>query len=318
MTATGNPKRNPVTVHVVVTCTNRKKRPVPAQLQLGSLPSGSIARRAEIWIRRLCEDANEPTVAARNLYAGEHWTIVRTLPDLSSNTENVRLWVCSAGYGLIPVDAQIRPYAATFSAGFPDSVADSPDEATDWWDLLGQWPGPCPSQHRSLCALTQADQAALYMLVLSESYLRACRHDISAALGRMGASDRFLIVSSARRQDGLAPVMVPADARLQAYFGGTRQALNARIAAHLLSVGIRSLSQATAHLEQLLEAQPPLPRYDRKKLSDDEVLDLIAERLSRSPATSASALLRQIRDAGYACEQQRFAQLYHLAMEVPS
>src|SRR5512132_4121876 len=114
MTDTDNPERNPVTVHVVVTCTNRKKRPVPARLRLGSLPSGSIARRVDTWIRRLCEDANEPTVAASDLYAGEHWTIVRSLPDLSSNTENVRLWVCSAGYGLVPVDAQIRPYAATF------------------------------------------------------------------------------------------------------------------------------------------------------------------------------------------------------------
>src|SRR5262249_50937168 len=154
----------------------------------------------------LCE-ANEPTVTARDLYAGEHWRIIRSLPDLSSSTENVRLWVCSAGYGLIPVDAQIRPYSATFSTRFLDSVADSPDEATDWWDILGQWAGPCPSQPRSLCALTQADEAALYMLVLSEPYLRACRRDISAVLERMGVPDRFLIVSAAHRQDSLAPVM---------------------------------------------------------------------------------------------------------------
>ena len=114
----------------------------------------------------------------------------------------------------------------------------------------------------------------------------------SAACERITDLDRFLIVSAGARSEGdLAAFMVPADARLQAYFSGTRRALNARIGAHLLSRDIRGRDEAVGHLTRLLAAQPPIPRYDRKKQSDREILDLIAEppgpdadNVSQSPA----------------------------------
>jgi hypothetical protein len=109
--------------------------------------------------------------------------------------------------------------------------------------------------------------------------------------------------------------MVPADARLQACLGGTRQALNTRIAAYLASAGINSRIEATRHLTQLLAEQPPITRYERKKLSDVEVLALIQDGLARSPCASASWLLRQFRDAGYACEQGRFGLLFRQVAE---
>jgi hypothetical protein len=104
--------------------------------------------------------------------------------------------------------------------------------------------------------------------------------------------------------------MVPADARLQAFLGGTRQALNARIAAYLLSGGISSRSEAAHCTTRLLAEQPPVTRYERKQLSDQEVTEMIVGRLAQAPHISASRLLREFRDAGYACEQQRFAQLH--------
>ena len=64
--------------------------------------------------------------------------------------------------------------------------------------------------------------------------------------------------------------------------------------------------------------QPPIPHYDRKKQSDQEILDLITERLAQAPATSAHRLLREFRDAGLACEQRRFSQLYRKAVEATS
>ena len=101
-------------------------------------------------------------------------------------------------------------------------------------------------------------------------------------------------------------------------FGGTRRALNARIGADLLAAGIRGKDEATAYLARLLAAQPPIPRYDRKKQSDREILDLIAGRLAQVPATSANRLLREFRDAGLACEQRRFSQLYRKVVEATS
>ena len=179
------------------------------------------------------------------------------------------------------------PYHATLTQGQADSV---PGAVASWWSLLSEWHGPSPQHPRSIRALVAADPAAVFMFVLSKSYLRACGADIAAACEYIADPDRFLIVSAgARLQGDLAAFAVPADARLQAHFGGTRRALNARIGAHLLSTGIRSKEEAAGHLARLLAAQPPIPHYDRKKQSDREILDIIAGRLAQAPATSSQS-----------------------------
>jgi hypothetical protein len=222
--------------------------------------------------------------------------------------EEIRLWAVSAGYGLIPAEALIMPHHATLTPGQADSV---PGPCASWWSLLSGWHGPVLGLPRSIRALVAADPAAVFIFVLSKNYLRACGADLTAACERSTDPDRLLIVSAGGRPDGdLAAFAVPADARLQAHFGGTRRALNARIAADLLERGIRSRDEADGYLARLLAAQPPLPRYTRKRQSDGEIFDAIAARLAQAPETSANRMLRELRDAGLACEQHRFSRLY--------
>jgi len=301
---------------VIITCSNQKSRAIPARLQLGQVPGRNATERARKWITRLSQTDNTPRVAAIEVYAGEHWSVARGYPALHKPEEDIRLWACSAGYGLIPVEAPIMPYHATLTPGQADSV---PGAVASWWSLLGEWHGPSPQRPRSIRALVAADPAAMFMFVLSKSYLRACGADITAACEYIADLDRLFIVSAgARLQGDLATYAVPADARLQAHFGGTRRALNARIGAHLLSAGIRSKEEAAGHLARLLAAQPPVPRYDRKKQSDREILDIIAGRLAHAPTTSANGMLREFRDAGLACEQHRFTRLYRSVVEAAS
>jgi hypothetical protein len=316
VTEVADHEKRQATVHVIVTCSNRKSRPIPPHLQLGDVTGHSATQRGHKWISRLAQTGDVPLLAALELYAGEHWSVARRFPALNRPGEEVRLWACSAGYGLIPAEAQIMPYHATLTPRQADSV---PGAAASWWSLLSEWNGPAPEYPRSIRALVTGDPDAVFMFVLSKNYLRACGADISAASESITDPDRFLIVSAgARLQGDLAAFAVPADARLQAHFSGTRRALNARIGAHLLSTGIRSKDEATAHLTRLLAAQPPIPRYDRKKQSDREILDLIARRLAQAPETSANRMLREFRDSGLACEQRRFSQLYRRVADVTS
>jgi hypothetical protein len=314
MGAAGGAAGLPETTHVIVTCSNRKSGPIPTRLQLGQVSGRSAAQRASRWIARLTEATRGANREALDLYAGEHWSVARQCPSLHRPGEVVRLWACSAGYGLIPAEAPIVPYHATLTPGQADSV---PGDVASWWSMLGEWQGPAPQQPRSIGALVAADPDALFMFLLSKSYLRACGDDIMAACAIVDDVDRLFIVSAgAREQGGLAGFMVPADARLQAHMGGTRRALNARIGAHVLATGIRSREEATEHLARLLAAQPAIPHYDRTKQSDSEILGIIAYRLARAPATSANRLLREFRDGGLACEQHRFSRLYRSITEV--
>ena len=202
----------------------------------------------------------------------------------------------------------VMPHHATLTPGQADSV---PGPFPSWWSLLSDWDGPVPGHPRSIRALVASDPTAVFMLVLSKNYLRACGADLAAASEYHADLDRLFIVSAGGRPDGdLADFAVPADARLQAHFGGTRRALNARIGADLLERGIRSRDEASGYLAGLLAAQSPIPRYNRKRQSDPEILDAIAARLAQAPETSASRMLRELRDTGLACEQHRFSRLY--------
>jgi hypothetical protein len=297
------------TVYVIVTCANRKTVPVPPALRVASFPGRTADEAARAWIARIRRTNGVPALPAADLYAGEHWMIARQLPAVAA-TGKTSLWVCSAGYGLIPVAARIRPYSAAFS-GRPDRVPGGADGARRWWRALARWEGPETGQPRSIRELTAAEPSASFILALSAAYVDACRDDITAAVSELPDSDRLLVVSAGSRRSGpLAELMVPADARLQAVLGGTRQALNARIAARLLTCGLTARGEATRYLTKLLASQPPIPRYERKPLSDEEVSKMIVGRLAQAPALSASMMLREFRDAGYACEQQRFARLH--------
>jgi hypothetical protein len=304
------------TIHVIVTCSNQMSLPIPGRLQLGQVSGNSATVRAHRWIARLSQTKNALQTPARDLFAGEHWSVARKFPTLHRPGEDIHEWVCSAGYGLIPVDAPIMPYHATLTPGQADSV---PGVAASWWSALSDWQGPTPDRPRSIRALVAADSTALFMFVLSKSYLRACGVDITAATAYIKDPNRLFIVSAGTKPRGdLAAFLVPADARLQAQLGGTRRALNARIGSHLLSTGVRSRDEAAGHLERLLAVQPPIPRYSREEQSDDEILGFIAGRLAQAPGTSASQLLREFRDAGLACEQHRFTRLYRTLSETKS
>lgn len=301
-----------VTVHVLVTCTNRKSLSVPPALHLDSVPGRTPIQRSREWIRRLICLADVSMVAADRLYVGEHWKVSRSL----ATGHRTKLWVCSAGYGLISAEACVRPYAATFS-GHVDRVPGGPDGARDWWHALAAWEGPAPGQPRTIRMLAAADPSACFIVALSSPYLDACRDDIAAAASTLIDPKRFMLISAGATHTGsLANLMVPADARLQAFLGGTRGALNARIADHLLSVGIDDRTRACRHLAQLLAKQPPIARYERKQLSDQEVSEMISHSLAQVPGMSASRMLREFRDAGFACEQSRFGQLHRMISEV--
>src|SRR5262245_44463156 len=99
------------TIHVIASCTDRKRLPVPPKLRLREIPDARPQIRAERWWRRLSTHQGR-NVAAAELYGGDHWSVARSLPDVAAaNGRSAQLWVASAGYGLVPANAPLRPYS---------------------------------------------------------------------------------------------------------------------------------------------------------------------------------------------------------------
>lgn len=297
-------------LHIIVTCTERKTAKVPEHLHLRNVPGDGPEELASRWVERLAAEVTTPAVRASDLYAGEHWTRARALPGLAVDTQ-AQLWTCSAGYGLISAQAPVRPYAATLSSGHPDSVPGGRVGAAAWWDALSNWEGPDPTQPRTFRELAKSDPDATFLLVLSATYLEACRTDIEAAAAATD-QDRFMVVSAGTRaSEPLDRRLLPTNARLQACFGGTRQVLNVRIAEDLLKRQLMNCAAATEYLEDLLKGYPDLERWDREKFSDDaDVIDWIRKEYKHGRGAPASRMLRALRESGRACEQKRFGRLH--------
>ncbi len=299
-------------LHIVVTCANRKRYDVAARLRLGDLRERRPGLRFAAWTRRLGDAAT--TASAQDIYAGEHWQIARELPTVAGVPTT--LSICSAGYGLIGSQTAISPYAATFSGGEMDSVGDSQAELRDWWSRLTQWPGPAPDKPRSFVDLARAYPSATIVAVLSDAYLRACSDDLRNAAQLLDDDDQFAVIGPPARSFDLDHLIVPVTARLRPVVGGSLQALNVRVAAHLLRTTageghriVRSILRQ--HAECATRRAPPdarrRPAGDR--VTDDNVRAYIAAGLAAGP-TTATRLLRSLRESGRSCEQARFKSLF--------
>src|SRR5437868_1959469 len=109
-------------LHILVSCTDRKRAAVSEELCLRTVPAKPIEERAKAWWLRITRHRGQ-AIPAMDLYAGDHWSVVRALPELAQrNSLKANLWVISAGYGLVPATACLLPYSATFAGNHPDTV----------------------------------------------------------------------------------------------------------------------------------------------------------------------------------------------------
>ena len=300
-----------------MTCSDRKSVPTLASLRASKLTSGTTERRCREWIELL--EASPNSTPAGLLYGGEAWTVLRSIEPGPGWT--VDLWVLSAGYGLVPATAQLAAYSATFSPGKDDTVMGdgrTRQAAAIWWDTLAKWSGPQPGQPRSITELADSDPRTPIVVAGSRTYVRAIEADLRRATA--DHSSLFLITAGTAKIEGVH--QVPTDARLSTTLAGSRTSLNARAVKFLLEGAHRHrFEQASldAEFNALLD-RGCVKSFDRRPMTDDEVRDFIKSTLGealtcREQVPSKTALLRQLRDSGSACEQRRFGLLYTAVSE---
>jgi hypothetical protein len=309
-----------VAINVIVSCTNRKRYPAPASLTVRNLGGSDVAGRLRIWKARLRQVPADRYRADR-LYIGDHWAVARQLPSRVADAGlTARLWVCSAGYGLIRSDTLLKPYQATFAPGTDDYVVagttDRTAEARAWWQgVCALRLGSAQTTPRTLAQLAATQPRTPMLVALSLDYLDAVADDLEEVLKRPFFREHLAIVSCGtvgQRGPRMANIL-PCDGLMAGALGGTLTSINVRIARHLLT----ALKGADPTVERLTRLARSIPRAAappaRQARSDRQVLAFIRSALRRTPRPSRSRLLREYRDAGLACEQGRFANLYSVA-----
>ena len=294
-------------IRFIVACTDRKR--LAPVVRARSLPETDVSERAAIWVD-LVRGA-PAALPALELYQGDHWSVARSISHLTE------LWVVSAGYGLVPASTRMVPYGATFTGGHADTVTLASrgrklsDERQTWWEGLRQHFGAERPTVSELCA-----DGASVVVVATAPYLEAMAKEILEA-DHAGGS--IVIASTSPAPAALEHLRLPASGRLRTVLGGSMQSVNVRLGRYVIeklgpsSVTLEAARRVTA---ALIESSPELTVYEREQVSDQWVLAFIAESRSAEPDASHTRLLRQLRDAGRACEQRRFRSLFQSVVEL--
>jgi hypothetical protein len=306
----------PRRLHIIASCTDRKSDSVSPALCLRSVPHGPMARRVREWWRRLRSHPGRGHPAVQ-VYAGNHWAVVRSLPQLASEKGfDAKLWILSAGYGLLPSDAAIHGYSATFAYGHEDSVGQSARQLAEWWSNLSSMSLPGWGATRTLTRLIMDDPRATYIVVASSNYLTAIETDLLRGVSAGRGTDQLIVVSSRKALTGsrLQPYCVPSEAPLRGLVGGPLMSLHARVARRI----ILDAEDHGFSLDRLRDVYGALVRKaaetinqpTRTPQTDVEVRRYIRAAIDGGTALSQSSLLRRFRTDGLACEARRFKLLY--------
>ena len=296
-------------IRVVVGCTDRKSLPVTDHLRLGNV--ASTTDRIKVWQERI---ENAPCrSAAGSLYAGEAWSVARSLPTATLKGEAISRWIVSAGYGLIQYSDPISPYSAAFAPGGPDSVAVRGEShaAGQWWDELSKWRPPGIFGPRSLRDLALEDPEAPIVVAVSATYLKAIWNDLTNAAE---VSEQVVVLG---RSAPPGVTLVPCDARIQSTVGGARTSMNNRALRLLLEQADRHEFRPDAmasHFEALL-ADGAIKTYEREAQTDDQVRRFIRAERNKHAGLARTPALRMLRDRGFACKQERFRELWEQIVE---
>lgn len=305
-------------VNLVVTCTKRKTRtPIPG-LRLGEVAAESAEARAELWAERL-RTATGDRIPAFDLYAGDHWSVVRSIPRTGARSgHEVKLWICSAGYGLISAEAEVHPYSATFSSRHADQVhrftgVSRRESHRRWWAALQGWEGPHAGEPRTIRDLAQRAPDVPIVVVGSDSYLDPLAADLRSAVEVLASPDLLIMLSGGTGHSaGLERNLVPFDARLNRVLHGPLMSLNARVAREILArrVGL-SVPAVTGWITEFGRELPRFAYPVRGRITDAEVTAFIRRELDDNSRVRWSPLHRKLRDElGLACEQKRFRDLF--------
>ncbi len=293
---------------IIVPCTARKSMPVPREGSAVSLPISSQYDLETAWLERVSSFAR--TVACAEFYSGRGMALARA----AAASADARMYVVSAGLGLVAAQTMIPPYAVTVGARGDDAVAAKTIGRFDprsWWRSIRI--GPCSSPMSEVFA---AARSSLVLVALSRPYAEMLAEDLANLPEEDLVGLRlFGWRLEAVLEDRLHDAVMPYDARLDAVKPGTRCDYPQRALLHFVqNVGTRpeTVSRHRAKVVAALEGATAPERPDRPRVDDGEIVTWITSGGNATGGIGAS--LRSLRSLGIACEQKRFSRLYREAM----
>lgn len=304
LSGNGNGKAVPL---VITTCTNRKRRPVSANLRMSDLPVASLADLVSEWAARV--GAETIRFPADEIYGGRSFQEAVA----ASRTLGCQLMVVSAGLGMIHASERVPPYACTILEGSVDSVAKRTvggASSNDWWAALSRESPFSVRLHDAALA-----GGGLIFAALSDAYIEMISEELLALPEAIMSRLRlFTRAPMQRLAPDLRSFVMPYDDRLDGRdspIPGTRGDFAARALNHFVTAIVavdddRTAGAHAAAVETVMKDWRFPAVVKRDRYDDEKIIELIRSHWN----DEGGCTLERIRhEFNVACEQGRFSAL---------
>jgi len=226
-------------LHIILSCTARKRAAEPAFPRLRSVGQARVSDRVERWVALV--DAAPRRCVAADLYAGEYWRTGMELASCGTWSGQIGISAISAGLGLVGIHDEVPMYEATLAPRHPDSVLRTSDPAApshvrrQWWDELTRAEVLRRHGPQRLADLGADGSSISVMACLGRNYLDAVATDLIALAGRLRDPERVIVFASGAPLAGLEECWVAVSANLRLTLGGSLHSTNLRAAKAVLA-----------------------------------------------------------------------------------
>lgn len=299
----------------ITTCTDRKKFPVPLDLDASNLVPAPQSTISKAWRDRV--QSARPVGLATDVYCG------RSFQEASGAARSARadFRVISGGLGLVRGDDPIPAYSLSLVPQSTDfigaRVSNSTFDRAKWWTQIQKTQTAEP-----LAGLVRTNTDALVVLAISKAYLSLIARDLISL--ETNHLERIRLIGMGIGETcppQLRHCILPYDVRLDgpdSPIRGTRGDFSSRAMRHFIEHIFKehesgSIAGHHAAVNRCLSNWRHPKLISRPSRTDDEIIMIIKKNWNVIEGRSSLAL-RYLRDIeNIACEQGRFKLLFHRA-----
>ena len=295
-------------MNIISSCTNSKKMIASKHLQIANYSTKlNLDEIIKVWKKSLESDSTTK-IKALELYKGGAWKATIATKQVLATKFKTKLYIASAGYGLIDSEYEVHSYDSTFASGTVNSVSKfsklSNKEATiNWWNGIN-------------CISINSFESNRYtFIILPHDYLIATQDFIKDLIERNSKNVFIFTANQHKTPKFMENNIINFDSKFNSYQAGVISNMLQRAVLWLSNEIIFhnipiSHSALQSHIEKKMSIHDSFVMPVRIKLSEEDIKIKIRELISKEAISSASHGLRRFRKLGFACEQKRFGKLY--------
>lgn len=295
-------------INIISSCTNSKKQTPSEAFKIANFKTDmQLEDVINIWNENI-EKETIQVYEATKLYKGAAWKATLDTTTMLATKFNTRLYVASAGYGLIHAETKICSYDSTFASSTANSItkfivnADK-NANVQWWNMINKF------------KLSSFQKGSYFFIVLPHEYLSAAQDTIKLLVEKFDKKVFIFIANKHPIPLFMKKNIIKFDSRFNNFQTGVLSNMLQRAVLWLSSEIIKKEiplvhQELQKHIDAKMNNFEAFNMPVRSKLSEDEIRNKIEKMILKDKNLSASKGLKNFRNSGYACEQKRFGKIF--------